>query len=64
MPAKLIYQKQRLEVQPGMTIRAALEKLEIQPKSVIPARKGEIISEEEIIREGDVIRLVKVISGG
>ena len=47
-----------------MTIRSALLKLDIQPESVLPTREGELISEEEIINDGDVIKLVSVISGG
>ncbi len=64
MTAKLILRKKEYEIRHGMTIRAALKKLEIPPEAVLPTRDGELISEEEILREGDVIRLVPVISGG
>jgi sulfur carrier protein ThiS len=64
MTAKLILRKKEYEIRHGMTIRSALKKLEIPPESVLPTREGELISEEEILREGDVIRLVPVISGG
>ena len=47
-----------------MTIRSALKQLDILPESVLPTRKGELVSEEEIIQDGDVIKLVAVISGG
>jgi sulfur carrier protein ThiS len=47
-----------------MTIRSALLKLDIQPEAVLPTREGELVSEEEIIQDGDVIKLVSVISGG
>lgn len=64
MSAKLILRKKEYEVRHGMTIRAALLKLEIPPESVLPTRNGELINEEEIIQNGDVIKLVAVISGG
>ena len=64
MTAKFILRKQEYEVRPGMTIRAALKKLQISPESVIPTRNGELLTDEELIREDDVIRLVAVISGG
>ncbi len=64
MPAKLILRKKEYEVRHGMTIRSALLKLDIQPEAVLPTRNGELISEEEIINEGDVIKLVTIISGG
>lgn len=64
MPAKLILRKKEYEVRHGMTIHSALLKLEIPPESVLPTRNGELVSEEEIIQDGDVIKLVSVISGG
>jgi len=64
MSAKLILRKKEYEIRHGMTIRAALLKLDIQPEAVLPTRDGELVNEEEIIREGDVIKLVSVISGG
>lgn len=64
MPAKLIFRKKEYAIEHGMTIRAAVLKLDIQPEAVLPTRKGELVSEEEIIQDGDVIKLVAVISGG
>ena len=64
MSATIILRKKEYEVRHGMTVRSALLILKIQPEAVLPTRDGELISEEEIIKEGDVIKLVKVISGG
>ncbi len=64
MITKIIYRKIEYEIPHGMTIRSALEKLNIQPESVIPILNGELITDDMIINEGDVIRLVAVISGG
>ena len=64
MPAKIILKKEVYEIPHGLTIRSALERFEISPKSVIPTRKGKLIPEEEVIKDGDVIKLVAVISGG
>ena len=64
MPAKLIHRKKVYDIYHGMTIRSACLKMEIQPESVLPIRDGELISEDEIIKDGDVIKLVSVISGG
>lgn len=52
------------EVRPGMTVRDALLKLGIEPESVLPTRQGELITEDEILQDGERIRLVSVISGG
>ena len=61
---KLILRKQEFEVHPGMDLRSALEKCDILPESVIATRDGELILEDEILKKGDVIKLVAVISGG
>lgn len=47
-----------------MTLLDALKKSNIVPESVIATRDGEMILEDEILKEGDVIKLVAVISGG
>ena len=64
MPAKIILRKKEYDIRHGMTIRSALLRMDIQPESVLPTRAGELVSEEEIIKDGDVITLVSVISGG
>lgn len=64
MTATIILRKQIHEVKHGMTIRKALQKLDIVPDSVLATRNGELLTDDEIIRENDVIKLVPVISGG
>lgn len=64
MPATLQLREETFEVRSGMTVRAAMQKVGIQPESVIPTRDGDLITEDEILKEGDHVRLVAVISGG
>ena len=64
MPAILRLRGQEYEVKAGMTVRDAMLQHDIQPEAVIPLRDGEPITEDEIVREGEKIRLVAVISGG
>ena len=64
MPARLTLRDETYEVRDGMTLRAALLKLEIPPQSVLPTRDGELITDDEILKDGDEIRLIAVISGG
>jgi sulfur carrier protein ThiS len=61
---KLILRKQEFEVRPGMTLLDALKKNAILPEAVIATRAGELIVEDEILKDGEVIKLVAVISGG
>ena len=61
---KLILRNKEYEVKPGMTLLSALEKINVVPESVIATREGEMILEDEILKDGDVIKLIAVISGG
>jgi sulfur carrier protein ThiS len=61
---KITLRKEEYEVKAGMTLRHALEKINVNPEGVIATREGELITDDEILRENDVIRLVAAISGG
>ena len=61
---KLILRNKEYEVKPGMTLLSALQKIGVVPESVIATREGEMILEDEILKDGDVIKLIAVISGG
>jgi len=61
---KLILRDREHEVKPGMTLLSALQKINVVPESVIATREGEMILEDEILKDGDVVKLITVISGG
>jgi len=61
---KLILRNKEYEVKPGMNLQAALKKCDILPESVIATRDGEMILDDEILKDEDVVKLVAVISGG
>ena len=61
---KLILRNKEYEVKPGMTLLSALQKINVLPESVIATREGEMILDDEILQDGDVIKLIAVISGG
>jgi len=64
MPAEISLRDKIYEVPSGSTLRHALEKIGVNPDSVLPTRAGELMTDDELIREGDRIRLIAVISGG
>ncbi len=47
-----------------LTVRKILKKLDLIPETYLCVRNGELLTEQELIRDGDIIRLVPVISGG
>jgi sulfur carrier protein ThiS len=64
MTVKLVLRGKEYEVKPGMNLLDSLRKAGILPESVIAVRDGEMIVEDEILKDGDVVKLVAVISGG
>ena len=64
MTVRMTLREKEYTVKPGMTVRHALKIVGIQPESVIPTRDGQLITDDEIIKDGDHIRLIAVISGG
>ena len=61
---KLILREKEYELRPGMSLLSALEKCDILSEAVIATRDGELILDDEILKDGDVVKLVAVISGG
>lgn len=64
MTVKLVLRDKEYEVKPGMTLLDSLKKIGVLPESVIATREGEMILEDEILRDGEVVKLIAVISGG
>lgn len=61
---KLILRNKEYEVKHGMTLLSALQKIGVIPESVIATRDGEMILDDEILKDGDEVKLIAVISGG
>ncbi len=64
MSARLTLRGKEYEVRAGMTVRDAILHVGLLPESVLATRAGELVTEDEILREGEEIKLVAVISGG
>lgn len=46
------------------TVRDVIREVGLVPTTVLPMRDGKLLTEDVILDEDDVIRLVPVISGG
>ena len=64
MKAQMTLRGKVYEVRSGMTIRDAMLSMQIRPEAVLATRDGKLLTDDEIIRKGDEIRLIAVISGG
>ena len=64
MTVKLVLRDKEYDVKPRMTLLDSLKKINVLSESVIATRKGEMILDDEILNDGDVVKLIAVISGG
>jgi len=60
----VIIRGHEFEIRSGMTLLSSLVKLDILPETVLATRNGEMITEDEILRDGERVELIEVISGG
>jgi sulfur carrier protein len=61
---KVKYRKQEWTLEGKLTVRQVIEKVGLNPESVLAVRDGELVTEDAKLSDGDEIRLVAVISGG
>jgi sulfur carrier protein ThiS len=52
------------EINAGSTILSSLMKLGILPETVLAIQDGEMLTEDIILKDGETITLIEVISGG
>ena len=64
MPVTLILRKQEFQLEGTMTVKEALKRLNLSPESHLVVRNGELLNENDILRDGDVVKVVPSISGG
>ncbi len=61
---KFVFRNNSWEVKPGMTIEAALRKLDIDPEAVLPTVKDTLVTSDYVLKDGETVKLVAVVSGG
>jgi sulfur carrier protein ThiS len=61
---KVVYRDKTWEVKPGSTVRHIIEKVGLNPESILAVRDGQLINEATLTQDGDTIKLIAVVSGG
>lgn len=60
----LKYRNQQWELPAGMTARDAVKKTGLHPESVLIVVDGELQTDDVILKPGQQVKLVAVVSGG
>ncbi len=58
------FRNKRFEVKPNIAARDALKKIGIEPEGVLVVVNGKLTTDDVILKEGDKVKLVAVVSGG
>ncbi len=61
---EIIFRNKKFEVKDNITARDALKKVNIEPESVLVIVNGKLTTDDAVLREGDQVKLVAVVSGG
>ena len=61
---KIVHRGRTYKVKAGMTVRDTVRKIGLHPEAVLATRHGELIHRETILKEGETIELIAVLSGG
>lgn len=61
---QITFRNKKFEVKENSAARDALKKINIDPESVLITVNGKLVTDDIVLREGDVVKLVAVISGG
>ncbi|MCS7252944.1 MAG: MoaD/ThiS family protein [Armatimonadota bacterium] len=47
-----------------MKVRELLKRLNLSPESTLVVRDNEVLTEDELLKRGDEVRIISAISGG
>jgi sulfur carrier protein len=65
LPIKLTLRKQEFTLDgPSIQVKTALQQLNLSPEAHLLVRNGELLNENDWLKDGDEVKIVAVISGG
>jgi sulfur carrier protein ThiS len=65
MAIKFTLRKQEFQLEgPSIQVKSALQQLKLSPEAHLLVRNGELLNENDYLKDGDEVKIVAVISGG
>jgi sulfur carrier protein ThiS len=61
---EVVFRDKKFQVKDNIAARDALRKLGIEPEGVLVVVNGKLTTDDVILKEGDKVKLVAVVSGG
>lgn len=64
MPVTLVLRQQTFQVEGTITVKDALKQLNLSSESHLVVREGELLTENDALRNGETVKIISAISGG
>jgi sulfur carrier protein len=61
---QITFRDKTYDTKPNITARDAIKKIGLDPESVLVVVNGKLVTDDVVLREGDEVKLVAVVSGG
>ena len=61
---ELVFRNKKYTVKSDIAARDALKKIGIEPEAVLVVINGKLTTDDVILKDGDEVKLVAVVSGG
>ena len=61
---EIVYRDRKWELKGNITARDAIKKIGLNPEEVLVVVNGELKTDDAVLKDGDQVKLVAVISGG
>ncbi len=64
MPVTFTFRKEEYKLEGTLTVKEAFKRLKLLPESHFMMRDGTLLNENDVLRNGETIKIIAVISGG
>jgi sulfur carrier protein len=61
---RVTYRERHWSFDETMTVTQLLSRIAVLPESVLVIRNGQLVTEDQVLKPQDVVKVVAVISGG
>ena len=61
---QITFRDKKYELRANITARDTIKKIGLDPESVLVVVNGKLVTDDVVLREGDEVKLVAVVSGG
>ena len=61
---QITFRDKKYEIKGGISARDAIKKIGVDPEAVLVVVNGNLVTDDAVLKDGDDVKLVAVVSGG